>query len=90
VRKNKSAIKRAKQSEERRVRNSHVMSSMKTSVKKTLAALNENDPERLGQVFKSALAHINKAASKGVVHRNTASRKISRLSRKVHAATVKG
>jgi small subunit ribosomal protein S20 len=84
LRKNKSAIKRAGQSEKRRLRNAHVKSTMKTQTKKVVGALKEKDPGQLGEALKSAISYINKAASKGVIHRNNASRRVSRLAKKVN------
>lgn len=83
MRKNKSAIKRAVQSEKRRLRNSHFKSTMKTKMKRAIGAIDKRD-EQSAVLFKDAVSSIDRAASKGVVHRNNASRKISRLSRKLH------
>jgi small subunit ribosomal protein S20 len=88
VRKNKSAIKRAVQAEKRRLRNSHVKSTMKTTIKKALTNLKEKDTGSIQETAKAAIAYIDKAASKGVIHRNQASRKISRLAKKAHKATA--
>lgn len=84
MRKNKSAIKKAKQSEERRIRNAHVKSTMKTQIKKAITAIGANDKDQVNELFKNAVASIDKTASKKVIHKNTAARKISRLSKKVH------
>ncbi|MBP6940736.1 MAG: 30S ribosomal protein S20 [Syntrophorhabdaceae bacterium] len=91
MRKNKSAIKRTKQSEARRLRNSHVKTTMKTQIKKALSAADTKDTENLDALFVKAVSQINKAASKGVIHKNNASRKVSRLAKKVNrAAQAKG
>ncbi len=87
MRKNKSAIKRTKQSEARRLRNSHVKTTMKTQIKKALSAAETKDKENLDVLFVKAVSQINKAVSKGVIHRNNASRKVSRLAKKVNRAT---
>ena len=84
MKKNKSAIKKAKQSEGKRVRNAHVKSTMKTQIKKTLTAIEANNKDNTGDLLKSAIASINKAASKNVIHKNNAARKVSRLSKKAH------
>jgi len=84
LKKNKSAIKKAKQSEGKRVRNAHVKSTMKTQIKKTLTAIEVNNKDNTGELLKSAIASINKAASKNVIHKNNAARKVSRLSKKAH------
>ncbi len=86
MKKNKSAIKRAQQAEGRRLRNAHVKSTMKGYVKKAVAVLDEDSGEGAQAAFRKAVSSIHKAASKGVIHRNTAARKVSRLAKKVQAA----
>jgi small subunit ribosomal protein S20 len=90
LRKNKSAIKRARQADERRLRNSHVKSTMKTYIKKIASVMESKDTEHVDEAFKKAVSFINRAASKGVIHHNNASRKVARLSKKVHAFQQKG
>lgn len=60
---------------------------MKTQVKKTLAAIGTKDKENLDVLFVKAVSQINKAASKGVIHKNNAARKISRLTKRLNSAT---
>jgi len=83
LRKNKSAIKRTVQSEKRRLRNSHFKSTMKSRIKRAIGAIDRKEGE-VETIFRDAVSSIDKAASKGVVHRNNAARKISRLARKLH------
>ncbi len=83
MRKNKSAIKRAVQSEKRRLRNSHFKSTMKTKIKRAIGAIGAKDAQAEA-VFRDAVSSIDKASTKGVIHRNNAARKISRLARKLH------
>jgi small subunit ribosomal protein S20 len=85
LRKNKSAIKQTRQSEEKRLRNSHVKSTMKTRVKKVVAAIESKATDNLDGLFKDAISYIGTAASKGVIHRNNASRKVSRLTKKINS-----
>ncbi len=86
----KSALKRMRQSEKRRVRNRQVVSHMRSSIKKfRLAAEEENSPEKLSEMLQQVSVTIDKAASKGVIHRNNASRKISRLTRLCNQAGAK-
>jgi small subunit ribosomal protein S20 len=80
----KSALKRARQEKKRKVRNIAIKSATKTSVKNVLKAVEEKS-ENAAEVLKSAASTLKKAAAKGVVHKNTASRKISRLTKKVNA-----
>jgi small subunit ribosomal protein S20 len=84
LKKNKSAIKKAKQSEGKRVRNAHVKSTMKTQIKKAITAIDASDKDNTGGLLKNAIASINKAASKNVIHKKNAARKVSRLSKKAH------
>ena len=83
MRKNKSAIKKARQGEKNRLRNAHVKSTMKTNIKKVHLALQGKDKDGLQQAYKEAVTCIDKAASKGVIHKNNAARRVSRLSKKV-------
>jgi len=84
----KSAIKRDKQNKKRRIRNKAIKSFMKTKVKAVLAAVEEKDPTKAQLFLKEAIATISKTASKGVIHKNTASRKISRLTKRVNTLPV--
>lgn len=78
----KSALKRMRQSEKRRLRNRQVVSQMRSSIKKfQLAAEEGKSPETLQESLQQVSVIIDKAASKGVIHRKNASRKISRLTR---------
>ncbi len=84
MRKNKSAIKRTLQAEKRRLRNSHVKSTMKTTIKKALSAVKDKDTTNVEAATKAAIAYIDRASSKGVIHKNQAARRISRLAKKAH------
>ena len=84
MKKNKSAIKKAKQSEDKRIRNAHVKSTMKSQIKKAIASIETRDKVKTDEILKNAIASINKAASKNVIHKNNAARKVSRLSKKAH------
>ncbi len=80
----KSAIKRHKQSLKRYERNRAVKSAIKTITKKTKLAIEEKDIENATNLLQRAIRLINKAASKGIIHKNNAARRISRLTRKVN------
>jgi small subunit ribosomal protein S20 len=82
-------MKRARQNEKRNLRNRGVLSGVKTVVKKVEAAVASGNKEDSGKALLDATRALNKAASKGVMHRNTASRNISRLTKKVNALTPK-
>lgn len=75
----KSAKKRIKVIERRTLRNKMIKSKVKTVIKKFEAALAAGDKEAAAKALKVATSEISKAASKGIFHKNTASRKISRL-----------
>lgn len=79
--KNLSAIKRARQAEKHKLRNKTVKTAIKTVTKKVEAAVEGKDKEEAQRAFVEAAEVISKAASKGIIHKNTASRKISRLAR---------
>lgn len=81
-----SVLKRARQAEKHRLANKAVISRVKTYTKKVLEALEPLDREKAEKALREAVKVISSAASKGVIHRNTASRKISRLSRRVSLA----
>ncbi len=80
----KSAIKRARQSEARRLRNRGYKSQVKKAVKDVRSAVAGSSPEEARENLKIAASVLQKTAARGVIKRKTASRKISRLSRQVH------
>ena len=75
----KSAKKRILTSQKRAAANKAVKSGVKTAVKKVRLAIDANDNAAAAAAFENAKSVIDKAASKGVLHKNTASRKVSRL-----------
>lgn len=83
--KNLSAMKRARQSIKQNLRNRGVLSSIKTIIKKVEAARSAGNREDAGKALLQAIKALDMAASKGVIPKNTASRKISRLTQKVNA-----
>ena len=83
----KSAIKRNRQSEKKRARNASVKSQVKTRVKAVLRAVEDKDRSESVASLETAISLIDKASSKGVLHKNNAARKISRLTRRVNALT---
>lgn len=78
-----SAIKRHKQSEKRRLRNAGVKSSLRTAVKKVNEAQAAGKADEAKANLQNAISELDKAVTKGVIHRNNASRKISRLTRQL-------
>lgn len=83
-----SAIKRAKQNEKRRVRNLHFESTVKSSVKKVREAIEEKDIEGARKALLKIIPLIQKGCSKGIFHKNTSARKISRLTQAVHTLSA--
>ncbi|MGV8058723.1 MAG: 30S ribosomal protein S20 [Smithellaceae bacterium] len=81
----KSAVKRDRQSEKRRERNVADKSAIKTKIKSVLSAVETKDKEASAKALKAAIPALSKAAVKGVLHKKNASRKISRLTKKINA-----
>jgi small subunit ribosomal protein S20 len=79
----KSAKKNLRKSEKRRVRNRAIKRTLKTHIKRFLAAL-EGPPEALQQEYNLAAKKLDKAAAKRVIHPNLAARKKSQLARAMH------
>ena len=75
----KSAKKRILVIDKKTMRNKMIKSKVKTSIKKVDAAIAAKDKDAAATALTAAISEINKAASKGVYHQKTASRKISRL-----------
>lgn len=79
----KSAIKRKRQDEKRHERNKSVKSLLKTLAKKVEQAAAAKNTEAAKEALVKAMKAYSKAATAGIMHKNTASRKISRLSSSV-------
>lgn len=75
----KSAKKRIKVIETKTMRNKAIKSKVKTMIKKVEAAIEAKDKAAAEAALKTATSEINKAASKGIYHKNNAARKVSRL-----------
>jgi small subunit ribosomal protein S20 len=85
--KNLSAIKKAKQADKRNLLNKSVRSNIKTIERKVESVITSGNKEEAGKALLEASKVLQKAASKGVIHKNNAARQISRLTRKVNAMT---
>lgn len=83
-----SVKKRARQNEVRRERNNAIRSSLRTSIRKLVKAIDTGDIEGAKTELPLAVRALGKASSKGVIHRNQASRKISRLTRRVNTLSA--
>lgn len=82
-----SAEKRNRQTQKRRVRNQTIRSRVKSAVRKVREAVERGEVAAAQEAFKVAARVLDKASSKGVLHGNAASRKISRLARTVGKAS---
>ena len=80
----KSALKRNKQNAQRNARNTHIRSTMRTLVKQVREAAAAGDKSAAEDALKKAVPYIDKTATKGVIHKASASRKISRLAKLVN------
>ena len=81
----KSAKKRVLVNQKKADRNKSIKSAVKTSIKKVEAAVVAKDKEAAVAALANAISTIDKAATKGVYHKNNAARKVSRLSKAVKA-----
>ncbi len=81
----KSAKKRIRRNEKRRVLNKDRLSKMKTFMRRVVEAIESGNYENAHEALKNAQPLIHRAASKGLIHAKNASRKISRFSAKVKA-----
>jgi small subunit ribosomal protein S20 len=77
----RSAEKANRQSQKHRIRNAHVLSTLRTSVRKFREAAAAGDAAKIKEELAAAVRQIAKAASKGVIHKAQASRRIARLSK---------
>jgi small subunit ribosomal protein S20 len=84
----KSAKKAARQAERRTLINKSRRSRMRTSVRKVEEAIASGDREAANSALRQAQPEIMRSASKGILHKNTASRKISRLSARIKALSA--
>ncbi|MFB7456343.1 30S ribosomal protein S20 [Streptomyces sp. NPDC088337] len=84
----KSQIKRNKTNEKARLRNKAVKSSLKTAIRKAREAVAAGDTEKATELQRAAARQLDKAVSKGVIHKNAAANKKSALATKV--TTLKG
>jgi small subunit ribosomal protein S20 len=85
----KSALKRIRSSERKRARNKPVRSALKTFVRSANTQINTEGGEEAAHAVVRAISELDKAANKGIIHRNQAARRKSRLMAKFnHAATA--
>lgn len=85
----KSQIKRNKQNEKARLRNKAVKSSLKTAVRKFREAAEQGDVEQATALQRVAARQLDKAVSKGVIHKNQAANRKSAISKQAAALATK-
>lgn len=86
----KSAIKRTKTSEQRRQRNASQKSALRTAVKQADQAIAGTDVNAAKAALVLAQKKLDKAVTKGLIHKNAAARKKSRLAKKLNALSAQG
>lgn len=86
----KSAIKRVKTSEKRRALNASQKSALRTAVKAADTAIASTDAEAAKAALIFATKKLDKAVTKGLIHKNAAARKKSRLAKKINALSAQG
>ena len=82
----RSAVKRMRQTKKRQIRNRAVKSSLKIKMKKFIKLLHNKKVDEAREFLPDLLSAWNKAASQGVIHKNTASRQKSRLTKQLNRA----
>jgi small subunit ribosomal protein S20 len=85
----KSQIKRNKQNEKARLRNKAVKSELKTEIRKFREAAESGDADATNSALRSASRKLDKAASKGVIHKNQAANRKSAISKRAAEVAAK-
>lgn len=83
-----SVKKRARQNEKRRQHNITMRSALRTTIRKVVSAVETGDASTAAAELPHAIRALGKASSKGLIHRNQAARKISRLTRRVNSVSA--
>jgi small subunit ribosomal protein S20 len=84
----KSQIKRNRQNEKRRLRNKSVKSALKTSVRKFNEAAATGDAEQASAMLRAASRKLDKAVSKGVIHKNQAANRKSAIAKRLQSLSA--
>lgn len=79
------AIKRARQSADRRAHNMSRRSALRTAVKRVLAAVRAGDADTASANYSAAVPLLDRMAARGLIHKNAAARHKSRLNKRIHA-----
>lgn len=83
----KSQIKRNRQNEKRRLRNKSVKSSLKTAIRKFHEASDAGEVATATELMRAASRQLDKAVSKGVIHKNQAANRKSAIAKRLHSLT---
>lgn len=83
----KSAIKRVEVTRKRTIRNARIKSALRTTIRRFEEAMKAADRDEAGLKLKRAVVAIDKAVTKGILHKNAASRKKSRLTKRFNKLT---
>ena len=86
----KDALKRARQSNERRLRNRHYRSRMRNHIKMLRAAIDAGDAERAKALLPETVSMIQHVAQRGIIHKRNAARRVSRLAQAVNKIGAEG
>lgn len=89
AKKNLSVIKRQKQNEKRNLKNRSIKSEIKTHIKKVNTLVEAGDMEKAKKAMVALTSKLDKAAKKGVLHKNTASNKKSKITKKINKTRKK-
>ena len=81
----KSAKKRVRLSEESRIHKKHYTTTMRTHIKRVVAAIEAGDKEAASAAYTAAIPSIDSGVSKGLIHKNKAARHKSRLNSRIRA-----
>ncbi len=81
----KSAKKRIRQNERKRIRNRHIRTTLRSTLKRFEQTLEAQNTEELKGLLDKTISIVDKAASKGVIHKNKAARHVSQIRRKVNS-----
>ena len=84
----KSQIKRNRQNEKRRLRNKSVKSSLKTAIRKFHEATAAGDTEKASVLMREASRKLDKAVSKGVIHKNQAANRKSAIAKRLDSLSA--
>jgi small subunit ribosomal protein S20 len=85
----KSALKRIRQNEKKRLRNRIYISRTRTEVKQARQAISAGNVDAARQATLEAIRILDKAANKGIIHKNAAARRKSRLMKRLNALSAK-